>query len=136
MFAGYSGNHKTYRLIDVDTDRFIFSRDVVFDEGGPFQLFSPVFSSEDQPLKAKDLGVQLPLAPLEGRDSADSDTKIVESPRQDLVSPDFPQEHLDQHPNEFIPRSPSHTAYLDLYIGPSTLWPKWWEKTIVVVCDD
>lgn len=55
MFTGYSDNHKAYRLIDVDTDRLIFSRDVVFDEDqGPFQLSSSEQNSKDQPLKASD----------------------------------------------------------------------------------
>lgn len=49
-------------LIDVETDRLIFCRDVVFDEErGPFQLSSPILCPKDQPLKAKDLVVRLPL---------------------------------------------------------------------------
>lgn len=32
MFIGYNVNHKAYRLVDIDTNNLIFSRDVVFDE--------------------------------------------------------------------------------------------------------
>lgn len=78
MFMGYSDNHKAYRLIDVDTNRLIFDRDVVFDEEvGIFELSSLVFSLGDQPLKAKDLGVRLPLAPTEGSDFDDYELEDV-----------------------------------------------------------
>lgn len=73
MFIGYSDNHKAYRLIDVDIDHLMFSRNVVFDEEwGPFQLSSSEQNSEDRPLKATDLGVCLPFGSLDGRDDAKS----------------------------------------------------------------
>lgn len=52
MFTRYSDTHKAYRLIDVNTDRLIFSCDVVFDEElGPFQLSSSLQHSKTQPSK-------------------------------------------------------------------------------------
>ena len=37
MLTGYNDTHKAYRLVDVDTDKVSFSRDVVVDEEvGPF----------------------------------------------------------------------------------------------------
>jgi hypothetical protein len=43
MLIGYSNNHKSYILVDVDTDKVRFSRDVVVDEEvGPFHT-SPRF---------------------------------------------------------------------------------------------
>lgn len=122
MFTDYSDNHNAYRLINVDTDRFIFNRDVVVDEeSGPFYLFSPTLSPKDQPLKAKDLGVRLPLAPLDGRESNDSDSEVVESPEHDIAPPNFPPENLDQHPDEFIPSTPSDVDPPELDVGTSTL---------------
>ena len=68
MLAGYSSLHKAYRLINVETSRLIYSRDVVFDEQqGPFMLVSPILDPVDQLLKAHDLGVRLPLGPSDGR---------------------------------------------------------------------
>ena len=32
MLIGYSSLHKAYRLIDIDTSRLLYSRDVFFDE--------------------------------------------------------------------------------------------------------
>lgn len=80
--TGYSDNHKTYRLIDVDTDRLIFCRDVVFDETrGPF-LSSPEQCSEDQPHS-------VPLASSNGRDDAnngyDTDDACHEAPIADPI---------------------------------------------------
>lgn len=62
MLAGYSSLHKAYRLIDVETSRLIYNRDVIFDEQqGPFMPISPVPNPADQPMQAHDLGVRLPL---------------------------------------------------------------------------
>jgi hypothetical protein len=37
MITGYNDNHKSYRLVDIDTNKVRFSRDVVVDEEvGPF----------------------------------------------------------------------------------------------------
>lgn len=126
MFIGYSGNHKAYQLIDVDIDCLIFGCDVVFDEErGPFKLSSPILSLEDQPLKAKDLGVCLLLGPLDGRDFDDSDFEVVESPRHDIAPPDSPQENLDHHPDEFVLGTPGHVDIPEMYVGTSTLRAKW-----------
>ena len=51
LLAGYSNLHKAYRLIDVETSRLLYSRDVVFDEQrGPFMPVSPVPDPADQPM--------------------------------------------------------------------------------------
>jgi hypothetical protein len=37
MITGYNDNHKSYRLVDIDTNKVIFSRYVVvYEELGPF----------------------------------------------------------------------------------------------------
>lgn len=92
MLIGYSDNHKVYQSIDLDTDHLASSRDVVFDEeGGPFLLSSCIQRPGDQPLRTKDLIVRqrLPLAPRDGRDSDDSKPELVESPRNNIVPPNF-----------------------------------------------
>jgi hypothetical protein len=49
MLIGYSDTHKAYRLVDVDTDKMSFSRDVVVDEEvGPFHT-PPAFRVTKQP---------------------------------------------------------------------------------------
>jgi hypothetical protein len=43
MIIGYNENHKTYKVVDIDTNKMSFSRDVVVDEEvGPFHT-SPEF---------------------------------------------------------------------------------------------
>lgn len=51
MLTRYNDNHKSYHLIDVDTNCHTFNRDVVFDEEfEPFQLSSLIEIPKDQPL--------------------------------------------------------------------------------------
>ncbi|XP_057821433.1 uncharacterized protein LOC131034089 [Cryptomeria japonica] len=52
------------------------------------------------------MGVRLPLAPHDGRDSFDS--KVVGSPRHDITPPDFPQDLLDPHLEELAPDIPGN----------------------------
>lgn len=132
MFIGYSENHKAYRLIDVDTTHLIFSGDVVVDETtGPFSLSSTSMSLEDQSMQAFDLGVCLPLAPPDGRDSV-----VVQSPQQNIPPPAPPQDNLDPHLADSILATPSDVALPVSDIGTSTLQPKWYAKTISDLCDD
>ena len=78
MLARYSSLHKAYRLINVEASRLIYSRDVVFDEQrGPFMPISPVPDSTDQPMQARDLGVRLPLGPLDGRALVAPTTPVI-----------------------------------------------------------
>ena len=68
MLAGYSSLYKAYSLIDVETSCLIYNRNVVFDEQqGPLMHVSPVPDPTDQPMKARDLGVRLPLGPPDWR---------------------------------------------------------------------
>lgn len=106
---------------------------MVFD-GGPLQLSSHVLSLKDHPLKATHLGVRLLLAPPKGRDSIGS--KLEVTPWHVLVPPEFPQENMDQRPNDFSPSNPSHVATPNLQVDGSTLRHKWWEKLIGDVRDD
>jgi hypothetical protein len=39
MIIEYNDNHKSYRLVDIDTSKASFSRDVVDEEVGPFHTF-------------------------------------------------------------------------------------------------
>ena len=65
MLVGYSSLHKAYCLIDTETSCLLYSRDVIFDEQQePFMHVSHVPNLADQPMKAHDLGVRLPLGPL------------------------------------------------------------------------
>ena len=48
MLTGYNDTHKAYRLVDVDTDKVSFSRDVVNEEVGPFHT-PPAFRVTEQP---------------------------------------------------------------------------------------
>jgi hypothetical protein len=78
MLTGYNDTHKSYRLVDVDTDKVRFSRDVFIDEEvGPFHT-PPAFKVTEQPKVIEYSGVKLPIAPLEGgkyyeHDDEDSD---------------------------------------------------------------
>ena len=49
MLTGYNDTHKAYRLVDVDTDKVSFSKDVVVaEEVGPFHT-PPVLRVTEQP---------------------------------------------------------------------------------------
>jgi hypothetical protein len=63
MLTGYSDTHKAYILVDVDTDKVSFNRDVVVDEEvGPFH--TPLaFRATEQLEVIEDLGVKLSIAP-------------------------------------------------------------------------
>lgn len=114
MMTGYSDQHKAYRLIDLDTDSLIFSRDVVFDEDrGFFQSPHSEQCSKDQPHS-----VLLPLGQPDGRDDAAS---IF-----DNALPEFPPENNPPLTAPVISKPPPTTPD----IGSSTLQPKWWAKTI------
>jgi transposase InsO family protein len=65
MITGYNDNHKAYRLVDIDTNKVSFSRDVVDEEVGPFHT-SPEFKITEQPVVDKDSGVKLQATPPEG----------------------------------------------------------------------
>ena len=88
-------------------------RDVVFDEQrGPFMLVSLVPDPTDQPMKAHDLGVRLPLGPLDGRAPIapgalvitvipvqTPPTSPVGSPCFVVVSPEFDSNSFDEEPD-------------------------------------
>jgi hypothetical protein len=66
MLTGYSDTHKAYRLVDVDTNKVGFSRDVVGDEEvGPFHT-PPAFRVTEQLEVIEDSGVKFLIAPPEG----------------------------------------------------------------------
>jgi hypothetical protein len=66
MLIGYNDTHKAYRLVDVDTDKVRFSRDVVDDEEvGPFHT-PPTFRVTEQLEVIEDSGVKFLIAPPEG----------------------------------------------------------------------
>lgn len=98
MFTNYNENHKAYKLIDVETDHLIFSRDVVVDETtGPF-IPSTTPSLATPSVKTFDVGVCLPLGSHDGRALEHFNSEDEES--TDPAPPDFSQEsHLD----DFVP---------------------------------
>ena len=107
MLTGYSHTHKAYRLIDVNTDRLIFSRDVGFDEElGPFQRSASPPHSEIQSSAISDLG---PSIFYESFDATDT-------------PPQPPPDNTAPAPAPVIPTASD--------IGSSTLRPKWWTQTI------
>lgn len=114
MMTGYSDHHKAYRLIDIDTERLIFSRDVVFDEDRGFFQSPSEQRSEDQPHS-----VLIPLGSPDGRDDAES---IF-----DDALPEFPPEN-NPPPTAPVPDPEPLPAPPD--VSTSTLRPKWWAKTI------
>jgi len=65
VIIGYNDNHKSYMLVDIDTNKASFSRDVVGEEVGPFHT-SPKFKITQQPMVDKDSSVKLKVVPLEG----------------------------------------------------------------------
>ena len=109
MFTGYSHTHKAYRLIDVNTDRLIFSRDVVFDkELGPFPL-------SDSP----------PHSEIQSSAISDLDSSIL---HESFDATDTP---LQPPPDHTAPAPAPHPTILTTFdIGFLTLRPKWWAKTI------
>jgi hypothetical protein len=65
ILIGYTNTHKAYKLVDVDTDKVSFRRDVVDEEVGPFHT-PPAFRVTEQPNVIEDSSVKLPIAPPEG----------------------------------------------------------------------
>lgn len=53
MITGYTDSRKAYRLVNIDTNKVSFGRDVVDEEVGWFQT-SPEFKITEHPLVAKD----------------------------------------------------------------------------------
>ena len=65
MIIRYNDTHKAYKLVDIDTNKVSFSRDVVDEEVGPFH--TPLeFHITKQLGMVEDSGVKLQVAPLEG----------------------------------------------------------------------
>ena len=142
MLVGYSSLHKDYRLIDVETSRLIYNRDVVFDEQcGPFMPISPVPDPTNQPMKAHDLGVRLPSGPPDGRAPVapaalaipvvpvqTPPTTSTGSPRFVDASLEFDLDSLD---DELDPQ-----ASPDTNVGCFPLRPKWWAKTLADLRED
>jgi len=58
MITWYSDNHKAYRLVDIDTNKVSFNRDVFYEAVGAFHT-SLEFKITKQLLVAKDSGVKL-----------------------------------------------------------------------------
>jgi Reverse transcriptase (RNA-dependent DNA polymerase) len=48
-FLGFARNRKAYRLVHRSSQRFIESRDVIFDEGGPIQRYERIVIEPDEP---------------------------------------------------------------------------------------
>jgi hypothetical protein len=89
MITRYNYNHKAYRLVDIDTNKVSFNRDVVVDgEVEPFHT-SPKFKFTKQPVVDKDSGVKLQAAPPEGRE----DPEHKESSRLVFSDADSPNQH-------------------------------------------
>jgi hypothetical protein len=66
MITRYNENHKSYRFVDINTNKVTFSRDVVVhEEVRPFHT-SPKFKITKKPMVDKDLGVKLQATPPEG----------------------------------------------------------------------
>ena len=65
MITWYNDTHKAYKLVDPNTDKVSFNRDVVVDEEvGPFH--TPQLCITMQPGMAEDSGVKLQIAPTKG----------------------------------------------------------------------
>jgi hypothetical protein len=62
MIKGYSDNHKTYRLVDIDTNKVSFSRDVVYEEVVPFHT-SPESKITKKPVVDNDSSFKLQATP-------------------------------------------------------------------------
>ena len=101
---------------------------------------SLVLDPADQPMKAHDLGVRLPLGPLDGRAPVAPAAPVipvipVQTPLASLArSPHF----VDASP-EFDPTSsdadPADQASPSTTVGPP-IRPKWWAKTLADLRDD
>lgn len=93
--------------------------------------------SDDQPLKASNLGVRLPLGPPDGRVPAVSTPapslipSPVGSPRHAAAPPDFRHDS-----SNLLFDEPDPVAPFASNVGTSTLQPKWWAKTIAPLHDD
>ena len=68
MIVGYNSLLKAYRLSDIETSHLLYGHDVFFDEQqGPFIPVSLEPDPTDQPMKAHDSEVRLPLGLPDGR---------------------------------------------------------------------
>jgi hypothetical protein len=121
ILTGYNDTHKAYRLVDVDTDKVSFSRDVVVDEEvGPFHT-PPAFRVTEQPEVIEDSGVKLPIAPPEGGKDSEH-----EHDDEELEQDESPRSVRSVH---FEAGSPSHGGNTDL-AARDFKRPKWWHNTI------
>jgi hypothetical protein len=119
ILTGYSDTHKPYRLVDVDTDKMSFSRDVVDEEEvGTFHN-PPAFKVTQQPEVIEYSSVKLLIAPPEGG-------KDFEHDDQDLEQDESLRSVRSVHSEVGIP---SHGGNIDLAAKDSKR-PKWWHNTI------
>jgi hypothetical protein len=119
MLTGYIDTHKAYILVDVDTYKVSFSRDVVVDEEVGLFHTPPAFRVTEQQEVIEDSSVKLPIAPPEGgkySEHDDEESEQDESPRS------FRSVHSEAG-------SPSHGGNTDLAARYSKR-PKWWHNTI------
>jgi hypothetical protein len=118
MLTGYNDTHKAYRLVDVDTDKVSFSRDVVVDEEvEPFHT-PPAFRVTEQREVIEDSGVKLLIAPPKGGKDSEHDDESEQDECPRIVR----SIHSEA-------RSPSHGSNIDLAAKDSKR-PKWWHNTI------
>ena len=112
MIIGYSDTHKAYRLVDTDTYKVSFNRDVVVDkEVGPFHTPSK-FCITKQPRMVEDSGLKLQVAPPKGG----QDFEHAESPRSVIAATNTSTDTS----------SPSHGGNTDLDEEDPKKRPKWW----------
>ena len=84
---------------------------------------SPILDLVDQPMKARDLGVRLPLSPPNGRAPIIQMIPIQTPPASPTGSP----RSVDASPKFVLDSSneePDHRASPDTNVGHSPLWPK------------
>jgi hypothetical protein len=64
MITGYDDGHKPYRSVNVNTNQWSFSRDVIVDkEARPFKTSSKIKITRERPIVAKDSVVNVQVAP-------------------------------------------------------------------------
>ena len=102
---------------------------------------SPISDLVDQPTKAHDLEVRLPLGPPDGKAPVAPAAPIiplipVQTP---LASPTGSPRFVDVSPELDLDSSdedPDHQASPDINVGRSPFQPKWWAKTLAYLRDD